>query len=598
MSNNPSKLDELITSHPQITFMVKQTNRHTNVVVRRCKYEFNDRGYVVIPNIDNYNLIYRAMMSNWTNVKRLFLLVVDENYNCDDLSQLSLNGLTDTNVTILDSFTQPMLRFYFNLNCPKTFASSASLPKFATVQSHSMTLVPKFFFNSGKRLVYFIERYDNTIGSNLHLTYIIADDVKETPLLINTYRRTFISRYTTNGYTVIPGETSITIPYINVPIAAIALTTNKDQDATFKIKIHYSYWSKLNKCLVSVTEDIMESNDDPESYIYSDPDRLLYVFSAGLSLSQNIGSQNCGHVAMKNNSKIIIESDKAAHFDIMFHTFNMVDYNDKKVNFTFGLDPTYSESESNTMFNSYEKKQDDFKFSQKTEKFIKKLVDDVDNSVGDFIAGIDKDKSSSHPESDDESVDSVDSFDSIKSDGLSEVIFSETDEIDKPVKKIKNDHFDMEMGVDDDDIFVVNDNADVDEESYTEPQFHIMTGEAYNDISSYDKGEMMFTGSYPQLQNKIYMGFDASTFAKLNRDILERLVNAEEEKMVKERILPDNSLCTMTINNIKEGDYYYECSQCLSLFSRMKFREYVLECSRCPHCGTSIDIYPQLYINR
>jgi len=90
------------------------------------------------------------------------------------------------------------------------------------------------------------------------------------------------------------------------------------------------------------------------------------------------------------------------------------------------------------------------------------------------------------------------------------------------------------------------------------------------------------------------------TIISLYFSIFKDLIYEAEKKSAIKQILPNETICEITMEHIKEGDYYYICSTCNGNFEMSAFKEWIEKFTKddtCPKCRTNITNIPKLYQN-
>lgn len=82
--------------------------------------------------------------------------------------------------------------------------------------------------------------------------------------------------------------------------------------------------------------------------------------------------------------------------------------------------------------------------------------------------------------------------------------------------------------------------------------------------------------------------------------IFKDLIYEAEKKSAVKKILPNETICEITMEELKKDDYYYICSTCNGNFEMSAFKEWIEKFTRddtCPKCRTHIKSIPKLYKN-
>lgn len=84
--------------------------------------------------------------------------------------------------------------------------------------------------------------------------------------------------------------------------------------------------------------------------------------------------------------------------------------------------------------------------------------------------------------------------------------------------------------------------------------------------------------------------------------ILKNMISEHEIKNAKIKLLPQNkSECQISWNQIKNGEYYYECTKCKNVFDKQSLDDWMCinhyDITTCPYCRDNMYEYPILYKN-
>lgn len=90
-------------------------------------------------------------------------------------------------------------------------------------------------------------------------------------------------------------------------------------------------------------------------------------------------------------------------------------------------------------------------------------------------------------------------------------------------------------------------------------------------------------------------------YEKIYVPILFNVIKMVEKCTSKCKKLDQNTICEITLDEIKSNDYYYNCEFCSGTFSLSAYKTWIEDTTKsgaCPKCQKKILIAPQLYINK
>ena len=96
-----------------------------------------------------------------------------------------------------------------------------------------------------------------------------------------------------------------------------------------------------------------------------------------------------------------------------------------------------------------------------------------------------------------------------------------------------------------------------------------------------------------------YLSDNLSLYAPF---VLKAIYRIEEDSAINKHLEPESDICEIDLEQIKQGEYYYNCPECKGTFGRMSFKIWIEKKSKynkqCPKCRKSIKQIPQLYVNK
>ena len=97
--------------------------------------------------------------------------------------------------------------------------------------------------------------------------------------------------------------------------------------------------------------------------------------------------------------------------------------------------------------------------------------------------------------------------------------------------------------------------------------------------------------------------FCKNVYRRLYSEIIyEIAIEAEKRKAQPKYIAEtDDNSCVISMEEIKENDYYYKCPQCTAIYDVNSLKEWIenrpYDKPTCPHCKCVYQQYPQMLIN-
>ncbi len=89
-------------------------------------------------------------------------------------------------------------------------------------------------------------------------------------------------------------------------------------------------------------------------------------------------------------------------------------------------------------------------------------------------------------------------------------------------------------------------------------------------------------------------------FLNLYYKYINIFINDVERVHSKNKLLENDTVCEVTLDPIKIGDFYYACPQCNGKFESKTYKTWIEDSTKsgkCPKCQIKIDEIPQLYCN-
>jgi len=96
---------------------------------------------------------------------------------------------------------------------------------------------------------------------------------------------------------------------------------------------------------------------------------------------------------------------------------------------------------------------------------------------------------------------------------------------------------------------------------------------------------------------------ELTNFFGLNYKIIKDLIIGYEERNATNLKIEDSeNICTIELDEIPEGAFYYKCTECAKIIEKNNLKTWLMkqgyDKASCPHCRECIQTYPELFINR
>lgn len=344
-------------SHPQVTFLKNVYCRHTQFTTKNIIYNFINNK-VILPKIINITensvktieIITKVWIDNISNVKSFGVYIVGANVDVDmanfnRTNQTGQQNLSDqVNESILQIHKVDMVNI---LLYDSIIKRNQYVSDWTNVPCGNLCMIPSMLDN--QRILFIIEKYDDNIENNLQIKYYISDSNQEISLFSSALNHEYLlKKYISFDHHITPGENIINFDISNESITYmfVAIPTTKNNTIADQTNIQIQYYTvtdvkpigptepiELNNNMTNIsprivmrTINLVKTTSNPELSWLKLDDYDIYMLDACANVTTNINAQLCGVISVRNNSRIIINTNLNTNISIGYSYLDVLRY--------------------------------------------------------------------------------------------------------------------------------------------------------------------------------------------------------------------------------------------------------------------------------
>jgi len=541
-------ISQYLTLNPEITFAKNVYRRFTNNVTYKKKYTLNSNIFTFdFENENDINIVKNIWINDNNAFEKVHFLLVPKYVAPQQLFNMDFN-IIKQNENIVNFNEDVTLEQLLELSNTILINSiSIDVLKFLNYNNKNteyldmpinISNVLQLINRANFKLVLLFDKKSNE-PINLIIKYYKMLDAIEITRYNSVSHEYLIKRFVEIPYVINSSTKEITPNFINISINSLMIKSPK----------------KLNSVKID-NYDLIDTRENPEN-TYVSNDYYYYVLDQYDELKgfSNDAQPNTNYLL---NDKIIINHDYDEDFPITitYFLYDVYQYSTKAIS-SISYDKLYTKKFKLYLNNIINENLENNSLLEK-EEFIQKILDFKFDKIHynmDFT---------NYEEADHLFKPVLGGFQGFKNnDDIYEYYVNEWTKKYNPItsQSINTNIIDV-------------DNLNI----LTQPQSQTPT--QYNPLSI--------------MKNKEYKLF------KLYLSYYKKLINDAEKNSSINTLLDKDTICEITMENIKEDDYYYKCPKCNGNFEMNAFKDWIEKYSKddnCPKCRTPISEIPQLYKN-
>lgn len=513
-----------------------------------------------------FDVLTRLLFYESSNIKKFSLFIVD---NTVDTNVIDTNTTSsfDGKIIILTSFSDNLIKLH-----KKMYLVNNNLDMFPMCFVEKY-IIPNKITDQNKKLLLVVQKHDNNKKIKVIASYSVQNDVVEYNLMEQLFFQTFEKNICTDVI-LHKGHNIIKLPN-NVPVRSFFIISSREHDITVRVN---ASWKNTLRSVSSVTfNKYVDAVDGLYDLQYlSIPENNVFVFDPFCSLNElqvrmsvnNSNQQIIGHCMFSDDSLIEINSNDDIQIQICYNTYNAMMYNLKD----YDNIVVSSRDMHNYNYQAYHQLNGCKKFIQTSSYFDENINNKVDSFIEQFNLLDDK----SHLK---EVMRHFRNKNYLKSEDYLKMFpvvqfFNEEQRVEEQYTRlgglapISQQNFP-------DNVSDASDTTDVPSHS--------------NQIKYINKRKLN------SLMCEIYY----------NRNMTKQIVNALEKFLyATPKKLAKGTICNISFEQIKNKEYYYECSKCLNSFCSTEYKKWCYSKFKknmkvsCPICRSSDIGMDNLYLNK
>lgn len=331
-------IDVYVTGNPQITFLKTTYRRHSEMHESKKIYDFINN-MVTIESDEQLEAINETWINNVDNIKWLYVFIVNHDFNVESIN-FSENLENNDNFLYFHKMDSTSLKVFHMQANKKTFDKSEY---WCNIPSGHLCMVLSLLKSSNKKVLFYIERYDELIENKLFVKTCISDNLVEINRFKVEEHEYLIKKHKTYCHQLTNGNNIINFDHLNVTMPYMYIMVPKNKSTSIKIKyetngvVNNDYGLQFEPTIREV--NLIKSSEDPEISWIKDESNDIYFLEGFANVPRSSGTQPCGIISVKNSGIIEIESRDDITISVTYTIFDVLRYIGNQVGFEYSHTP-------------------------------------------------------------------------------------------------------------------------------------------------------------------------------------------------------------------------------------------------------------------